>query len=92
MSRLLVQIWQGESLVNFFVSVFANSPKSGRSSGEERVRRFISIVFCRTGQNALLKQSHRCRDTVKAERVAATNGGRRQLVHKMFTNTHPAFC
>jgi len=34
-----------------------------------------------------MSQSHRCCDTVKAERVAATNGGRRQLVHKMFTNT-----
>ena len=49
-----MQIGQGESLVHFFVSGFANSPKSGRSSGEERVRRFISIVFCRTGQKALL--------------------------------------
>ena len=39
-----------------------------------------------------MSQSYRCCDTVKAERVAATNGGRRQLVHKMFTNTHPAFC
>ena len=39
-----------------------------------------------------MSQSHRCCDTVKAERVAATNGRRRQLVHKMFTNTHPAFC
>ena len=36
---------QGESLVRFFMSGFANSPKSDRSSGEERVRRFISIVF-----------------------------------------------
>ena len=36
MRRLLVQIGQGESLVHFFVSGFANSPKSGRSSGEER--------------------------------------------------------
>ena len=26
-----------------------------------------------------MSQSHRCCDTVKAERVAATNGGRRQL-------------
>ena len=39
-----------------------------------------------------MSQSYCCCDTVKAERVAATNGGRRQLVHKMFTNTHPAFC
>ena len=37
-----MQIGQGESLVHFFVSGFANSPKSGRSSGEERVRRFIA--------------------------------------------------
>lgn len=28
----------------------------------------------------------------KQKKVAATNGGRWQLVHKMFTNTHPAFC
>ena len=39
-----------------------------------------------------MSQSYRCCDTVKAERVAATNGGRRQLIHKMFTNTRPAFC
>ena len=39
-----------------------------------------------------MSQSYRCCDTVKAERVAATNGGRRQFVHKMFTNTYPAFC
>ena len=50
-----MQIGQGESLVHFFVSGFSNSPKSGRSSSEERVSRFISIVFCRTGQKALLK-------------------------------------
>ena len=31
-----MQIGQGESLVQFFVSGFGNSPKSGRSSGEER--------------------------------------------------------
>ncbi len=36
MRGLLVQIGQGESLVHFFVSGFGNSPKSGRSSGEER--------------------------------------------------------
>ena len=36
-----------------------------------------------------MSQSNRCCDTVKAERVAATNGGRRQLVHKMFTNAQP---
>ena len=52
-----MQIGQGESLVHFFVSGFAKSPKSGRSSGEERVRRFISIVFCRTGQKALPKSA-----------------------------------
>ena len=39
-----------------------------------------------------MSQSYCCRDTVKAERVEVTNGGRRQLVHKMFTNTHPVFC
>ena len=42
MSRLLVQIGQGESLVHFFVSGFANSPKSGRISGERRAGRIIS--------------------------------------------------
>ena len=47
-----MQIGQGESLVHFFVSGFANSPKSGHSSGEERGRRFVSIVFCRTAKSA----------------------------------------
>ena len=42
MSRLLVQIGQGESLVHFFVSGFAKSPKSDRSSGEKRTGRFIA--------------------------------------------------
>ena len=42
MRRLLVQIGQGESLVHFFVSGFAKSPKSGRSSGEKRTGRFIA--------------------------------------------------
>ena len=37
-----MQIGQGESLVQFFVSGFANSPKSGRSSGEKRTGRFIA--------------------------------------------------
>ena len=37
-----MQIGQGESLVQFFVSGFANSPKSGRSSGEKRTERFIA--------------------------------------------------
>ena len=32
-------------VLSFFVSGFANSPKSGRSRGEERGRRFISIVL-----------------------------------------------
>ena len=40
-----MQIGQGESLVHFFVSGFAKSPTPDRSSGEERVRQFISIVF-----------------------------------------------
>ena len=37
-----MQIGQGESLVHFFVSGFANSPKAGRSSGEKRTGRFIA--------------------------------------------------
>ena len=37
-----MQIGQGESLVHFFVSGFAKSPKSGRSSGEKRTGRFIA--------------------------------------------------
>ena len=37
-----MQIGQGESLVQFFVSGFANSPKSGHSSGEKRTGRFIA--------------------------------------------------
>ena len=39
-----------------------------------------------------MSQSNCCYDTVKAERVAATNGGRRLIVHRMFTNIRPAFC
>ena len=39
-----------------------------------------------------MSQSHRCCNTVKTEKVSATNGGRRQPVHKMFTNAYPAFC
>ena len=37
-----MQIGQGESLVQFFVSGFANSPKSGRSSGKRWAGRIIS--------------------------------------------------
>ena len=114
MSRLLVQIGQGESLVRFFVSGLAKSPKSDRISGERRAGWLISnALFAEVAKKRFwdcskdrggkplrsdltngnanvtvgMSQSHRCRDTVKAERVAATNGGRRQLVHKMFTNT-----
>ena len=39
-----------------------------------------------------MSQSCRCCDTIKAEKVAAANGGQRLLVHGMFTNTYPAFC
>ena len=42
MSRLLVQIGQGESLVHFFVSGFAKSPTPDRSSGKKRTGRFIT--------------------------------------------------
>ena len=42
MRRLLVQIGQGESLVQFFVSGLAKSPKSDRISGERRAGRIIS--------------------------------------------------
>ena len=37
-----MQIGQGESLVHFFVSCFAKSPKSGRSSGKRWAGRIIS--------------------------------------------------
>lgn len=40
-----MQIGQGESLVQFFVSGFVNSPKSGRSSGEKRTGRFIATLY-----------------------------------------------
>ena len=43
-----MQIGQGESLVQFFVSGFANSPKSGRSSGEKRTGRFIANGLSQT--------------------------------------------
>ena len=39
-------------VLSFFVPGFANSPKSGRSSGEERGRRFISIVFAELAKSA----------------------------------------
>ena len=42
MSRLLVQIGQGESLVRFFVSGFAKSPTPDRSSGKRWAGRIIS--------------------------------------------------
>ncbi len=37
-----MQIGQGESLVHFFVSGFAKSHKSDRSSGERRAGQIIS--------------------------------------------------
>ena len=37
-----MQIGQGESLVHFFVSGFANSPTPDCSSGEKRTGRFIA--------------------------------------------------
>ena len=37
-----MQIGQGESLVQFFVSGFAKSPTPDRSSGEKRTGRFIA--------------------------------------------------
>ena len=37
-----MQIGQGESLVQFFVSGLAKSPKSDRISGERRAGRIIS--------------------------------------------------
>ena len=37
-----MQIGQGESLVQFFVSGLAKSPKSGRSSGKRWAGRIIS--------------------------------------------------
>ena len=40
-----MQIGQGESLVQFFVSGFANSPKSGRSGGEKEKGEFIANAF-----------------------------------------------
>jgi len=42
MSRLLVQIGQGESLVQFFVSGFAKLPASNCISGEQRAECFIA--------------------------------------------------
>ena len=42
MRRLLVQIGQGESLVQFLVSGFAKSPAPDRSSGEKRTGQFIA--------------------------------------------------
>ncbi len=51
-----MQIGQGESLVHFFVSGFANSPTPDRSSGEKRTGRFIANAFiCRSGQKAFLR-------------------------------------
>ena len=50
--------------------------------------------ICRIQSQPLLiqKVSPLLRCHKNRKKVAATNGGRWQLVHKMFTNTHPAFC
>ena len=72
-----------------------NWPKSAFEIVVRVGRKKNTLVECCYGNANVtvgMSQSYRCCDTVKAERVAATNGGRRQLVHKMFTNTHPAFC
>ena len=41
-STACITVGQGESLVRFFMSVFAKSPMSDRSSGEKRAGWFIS--------------------------------------------------
>ena len=114
-----MQIGQGESLVQFFVSGLAKSLLSYRSSDEQQAGWLISnALFAEVAKKRFwdcskdrggkplrsdltngnanvtvgMSESHRCCDTIKAERVAATNGGRREPVRKMFTNTHPAFC
>ena len=72
-----------------------NWPKSAFEIVVRVGRKKNTLVECCYGNANVtvgMSQSYRCCDTVKAERVAATNGGRRQFVHKMFTNTYPAFC
>jgi len=56
MRRLLVQIGQGESLVQFLVSGFAKSPTPDRSSGKRWAGRIISNALCSLLNNATQRE------------------------------------
>ena len=51
-----MQIGQGESLVQFFVSGFAKSPASNCISGEQRAGCFIANALCSLLNNATQRE------------------------------------
>ena len=71
----------------------AASEAAKKHSGIERKK--ISAVNVPNGVSDVpigTSQFCRCCATIKSEKVSATNDRLLSLVHRMFTNTYPAFC